>query len=135
MLKYLTFSVLLSLFGISDSKIYVKNYHQNKNLKEEGWILNAKKSDYWFYYFGNGNKKEEGHYKNNQKTDWWIYYDEKQLITEKCQFKNDKRDGISVIFANGKIIKAVRYLNGKKNKTWKNYEEFRRDNAFSYLIK
>lgn len=128
MLKYLTILLFLTSFEIFDSKTYIKKFYPNKKLKEEGWIINAKKTDYWFYYYENGNKKQEGHYKNNQKTDWWIYYDENQLMTEKCQFKNDKRDGISVIFANGKIIQAVRYLKEKKIKTWTNFTEFNKDN-------
>lgn len=111
-------------------KTYLKKYYPNKNLKEEGWILNDKKTDYWFYYYENGNKKEEGHYQNNQKNNWWIFYDEKQSITKKCEFKNNKIDGLSIVYKNGEIIKAEKYILGKKVKTWTDLEEFKKDNNF-----
>lgn len=111
-------------------KTYIKNYYPNKNLKEEGWILNDKKTDYWFYYYENGNKKEEGHYQNNQKTNWWIYYDEKQVITKKCEYKNNKLNGITIVYTKGEITKAEKYANGKKVKTWTSLDEFKKDNNF-----
>ena len=133
MFKYLKIILFLSSFGISDIKIYIKNYYTNKNIKEEGWIINDKKTDYWFYYFENGLKKEEGHYKNNQKVNWWIFYDEKQTITKKCEFKSNKMNGLSILYSKGEIIKTEKYSNGKKVKTWTDLEEFKKDN--SYLLK
>ena len=132
MFKYLAIILFLTSFGNSDSKTYIKNYYPNKNLKEEGWIVNSKKTDYWFYYYENGLKKEEGHYKNNQKVNWWIFYDEKQIIIKKCEFRNDKMNGLSIIYSKGEIIKAEKYSNGKKVKTWTDLEEFKKDN--SYLL-
>ena len=130
MLKCLTLLFFLTSFGISDNKIYIKNYHPNKNIKEEGWVFNDKKTDYWFYYYENGLKKEEGHYKNNQKVNWWIYYDEKQLITRKCEYKSNKLNGITIVYAKGEISKAEKYNNGKKIKTWTNLDEFKKDNNY-----
>ena len=132
MLKCLTILFFLTSLGISNDKTYVKNYYPNKNLKEEGWILNDKKNDYWFYYFENGLKKEEGHYKSNHKVNWWIFYDEKQTIIKKCEFKNDKLNGISIIYSKGEIIKAEKYNNGKKIKTWNSLSEFKKDNKYLF---
>lgn len=129
MLKCLTLLLFLKSFGISDTKIYVKNYYSNKNLKEEGWLLNDKKTDYWFYYYENGLKKEEGHYNNNQKTNWWVFYDEKQIVTKKCEFKNNKLNGLTIVYSQGEIAKGEKYSNGKKVKTWTNLVEFKIDNS------
>ena len=128
-------TILLFIIFISYSfsqKEYIKNYHPNGKLKEEGWVINDKKTDYWFYYFENGLKKEEGHYKNNQKVNWWIFYDEKQTITKKCEFKSNKMNGLSILYSKGEITKAEKYSNGKKVKTWTDLEEFKKDN--SYLL-
>lgn len=118
----------LSTFVISEDKTYVKNYYPNKKLKEEGWILNNKKTDYWFYYYENGNKKEEGHYKNNLKINWWLFYDENQIMIKKSEYKNGKPHGLSILFTNGQISKAEKYHNGKKIKTWTTLEDFKKDN-------
>lgn len=111
-------------------KEYVKNYYPNKKLKEEGWIENGTKTDYWFYYYENGNKKEEGHYKNNLKTYWWIYYDEKQRILKKCEYKKNKLNGLTIVYNKEKIVKAEKYSDGKKIKTWTDFNEFKRDNDY-----
>ena len=132
MLKYITILFFLTSFGISDNKTYTKTYHPNGKLKEEGWILNDKKTDYWFYYYENGLKKEEGHYKDNQKTNWWIYYNEKQNITKKCEYKSNKLNGITIVYNKGEIIKAEKYTNGKKIKTWTDLDAFKKDN--NYLL-
>ena len=129
MFKLFSIFIFLTSFGISDTKIYVKNYYPNKNLKEEGWMLNDKKTDYWFYYYENGLKKEEGHYNNNQKTNWWVYYNEKQLVIKKCEYKTNKLNGITIVYYKGEITKAEKYTNGKKVKTWTNLEEFKKDNS------
>jgi antitoxin component YwqK of YwqJK toxin-antitoxin module len=119
------------IFFQTKEKIYVKNYFSNKQLKEEGWKLNDKKTDYWFYYFENGTKKAEGHYKNNQKTNWWIFYDSKGLILKKSEFKNDKPDGLTLIYNDGNIIRGEKYKSGKKIKQWNSVSEFKKDNSSS----
>ena len=106
MLKIISLFFVLTFFGTTGAKTYVKYYHPNGKLKEEGWILNDKKIDYWFYYFENGVKKEEGHYKNNQKVNWWIFYDEKQTIIKKSEFINDRMNGLSIIYSKGESAKA-----------------------------
>lgn len=129
-MRSIFFLVIIFINFSFTQKEYIKNYHPNKNVKEEGWIINYKKTDYWFYYYENGLKKEEGHYKNNQKTNWWIFYDEKQIITKKCEYKSNKLNGLTIIYHNGEIAKAEKYSNGKKIKTWTNLSEFKKDNNF-----
>ncbi len=124
--------LLVTSFGVSDTKSYIKNYHPNGKLKEEGWLLNNQKQEYWFFYYENGLKKEEGHYQNNQKVNWWIFYDEKQKITRKCEYKANKLNGITIVYNKGEITKAEKYSNGKKIKTWTDIDEFKKDN--NYLL-
>ena len=97
-------------------------------MKEEGWLVNDKKSDYWFYYFETGDKKEEGHYYNNQKTSWWIYYDKKRKVIKKCEYKNNVLNGLTIIYKNGEIVSAEEYTMGKKIKSWESLSEFKKDN-------
>lgn len=126
-MNYLFFLTFLISSSFAQ-KEYIRNYYPNGKLKEEGWISNAIKTDYWFYYYENGNKKEEGHYQNNKKTNWWIFYNEKQLITKKCEYKNNQLNGLTILYEKGMIIKAEKYSNGKKIKTWTKIEEFKKDN-------
>jgi len=126
-MKHLLVLLLVASYSFSQ-KVYVKHYHPNGKLKEEGWVIDDKKTDYWFYYFENGLKKEEGHYKNNQKTAWWIHYDRKQTIIKKCEYKDDKLDGLVIVYSKGDISKAEKYCNGVKLKTWTDIKEFRKDN-------
>ena len=113
-------------------KEYIKNYYSNQKLKEEGWMQNGERLDYWFFYYENGNKKEEGHYKNNQKTNWWIYYNENETVIKKCEYKSNKLNGLTIVYSKGKITKAEKYINGKKVKTWTDLNEFKKDN--NYLL-
>ena len=122
---------LIGLFILLTSfieKEYVKKYYSNGKMKEEGWLVNDKKSDYWFYYFETGDKKEEGHYYNNQKTSWWIYYDKKRKVIKKCEYKNNVLNGLTIIYKNGEIVSAEEYTMGKKIKSWKSLSEFKKDN-------
>jgi antitoxin component YwqK of YwqJK toxin-antitoxin module len=126
---------LLGLIFISYSfsqKEYVKDYYTNGNLKEEGWVLNNQKTDYWFFYHENGLKKEEGHYLENQKVNWWIYYDNNQNILKKCQFKFNQLNGFSILYNNGEVIKAEKYIQGKKVKTWHSLTAFKNDNPLLF---
>ena len=97
-------------------------------LKEEGWVSENKKTDYWFYYYENGNKKAEGHFKNDKKNKWWIFYDENGKVIKKCQYSNNLLNGLSIIYNKGNIIKAEKYINNKKVKTWTSIAEFKKDN-------
>jgi antitoxin component YwqK of YwqJK toxin-antitoxin module len=127
-MREIHFIFILLLFSSFTRKEYVKLYFENGNLKEEGWVFNGNKVDYWFYYYENGNKKEEGHYIENQKAKWWIYYDENESILKKCEHKNNDLNGLTIIYNNGKISKAEKYVNGKKIKSWTDLNEFKKDN-------
>lgn len=124
-MRSLLFLIMIFINFLFSEIKYIKNYHPNKNLKEEGWTENGIKTKYWFFYYENGNKKEEGHFKNNQKTNWWIYYDEKQQIIKKSEYKRNNLNGITIVFTKGEITKAEKYVNGKKIKTWTDLEEFK----------
>ncbi len=41
-------------------------------------------------------------------------------------------NGLAIVYSKGEIIKAEKYNNGKKVKTWTNLSEFKKDN--SYLL-
>ena len=125
---FLLLNVLILGFN-SGTKEYVKEYYPNKKIKAEGWILNNKKQDYWFFYNENGFKKEEGHFENGKKTSWWIFYNSKNKISKKCEYKNDKLNGFSVIYEDGEIVKAEKYTFGKKLKEWESIAEFKKDNS------
>lgn len=68
--------------------------------------------------------------KTIKKASWWIFYDEKQIVTKKCEYKKDKLNGISILYDQGQIIKAEKYIDGKKIKTWTSIEEYKKDNFF-----
>jgi antitoxin component YwqK of YwqJK toxin-antitoxin module len=127
-MKQTLFLFLCFLLTSFSEKEYVKFYFENGKMREEGWVLNGKKTAYWFYYYENGLKKQEGHYHNNQKTKWWIYYDESQSIVKKCEFKNNVLNGITIIYKEGEIVAAQKYVNGKKVKSYHTLSDFKRDN-------
>ena len=121
--------VLLFLCTFFSEKEYVRKFYTNGKLMEEGWIIDGKKNNYWFYYFENGAKKEEGHYCNNEKINWWIYYDKKQGINKKSEYKNNVLNGLTIIYKDGQIVFAEKYIWGRKIKSWDNYSEFKKDNG------
>ncbi|MFC6268715.1 toxin-antitoxin system YwqK family antitoxin [Frigoriflavimonas asaccharolytica] len=122
--------LLLPIFSLLHNvgEIYSKTYYENGNMKEEGWLIDGMKSNYWFTYYENGSKKSEGHYKNNKKIKWWVFYDSKENITKKCEFKNDKLNGLTIIYSGGNILKAEKYIDNRKVKTWTTIADFKRDN-------
>ena len=126
----MTKSILIIAFiGLSSiNEYYVKNYYSNGQMKEEGWMEQNKKINYWFYYYENGNKKQEGHYKQNNKSNWWIFYDKKEKVIKKMEYKNDKPHGFSLIYENGDVVKAEKFLNGKLLKEWTSFSDFKKDN-------
>lgn len=133
MFKAIYILVLYVSVGFSSDKIYVKTYFNNKKLKSEGWLDNNKKVDYWFFYYENGKKKEEGHFLNNQKTAWWTFYNATSDVSKKCEFKNDRMEGFCIIYKNGNIVRAEKFINGKKIKQWESLAEFKKDNLISSL--
>jgi antitoxin component YwqK of YwqJK toxin-antitoxin module len=129
--------LIVLLFLITNSafsqKSYFKEITSNKKIVSEGWINNSQKTDYWFYYYANGNTKEEGHYVENKKINWWIFYDTKGNILKKCEFKNDKMNGFCIIYNDGEIIRAEKFIKGKKIKQWESLSEFKKDNTISMI--
>jgi antitoxin component YwqK of YwqJK toxin-antitoxin module len=116
------------MYSYTFQKKYARIYYENKILKEEGWLLNNQKTDYWFFYYANGNKKQEGHYQWNKKTNWWIFYNEKGNIEKKSEYKNNILHGLTIIYKNNDIILAEKYVQGKKVKTYNSLESFKKDN-------
>jgi antitoxin component YwqK of YwqJK toxin-antitoxin module len=149
-----------SLFCLAETikdKSYIKEYYSSGTLKSEGWLKNGLKTAYWKHYYLNGKIKKEGHYQNGQpvkywyfytengilesegrlrkgkKLDWWIFYDANGVMNHKCQLKNDEKNGYCFRYSNSKLIKAEKYISGKKIKEWTDYNSFRRDNKWSNL--
>ena len=119
--------VFFSFLGFSQ-KEYVKEYYPNGNLKEEGWISENKKTDYWYFYNSDGTKIQEGHFKEDKKVKWWIFYDSEEITIKKCEFVNNLPDGFCLLYDNGKLKKAEKYDNGKLIKSWTDLNQFKKDN-------
>ncbi len=155
-------SVLLFFFCCFSSisiaqKNYVKEYYSNGAIKEEGWILNNYKTNYWKFYYKNGTLKKEGHFKKNLPTkywyfyrkdaskekeghfvngkqnQWWLYYDNEGNINHKCQLKDNKKNGYCLVYRKRKLIKAVKFENGKKVNEWTDFSSFRNENDLDDL--
>lgn len=127
MTKALIFLVFMTIFGNSDAKQYAKNYYSNGTLQSEGWVLDGKKVDYWYYYYESGVKKEEGHFVANKKCKWWIFYNAKEEIVRKTEYLNDKANGLSILYKNGDIVKAEKYKMGTKTNEWTSLSAYRND--------
>ena len=128
MTKGLFFLLMLTLFGISEEKKYLKTYFSNGNMESEGWIMQKQKVDYWFYYYENGSKKEEGHYKANKKEKWWLFYNSNGQLLRKTEYKKDKPHGLSILYKNESIYKAEKYKMGTKTNEWTTLADYQKDN-------
>ncbi|MDG2431139.1 hypothetical protein [Flavobacterium sp.] len=128
MIKSIFILILLSVCIHTAEKTYYKDYYENGKIKSEGWILDNQKVDYWFYYYENGKKKEEGHYNKNKKVQWWLYYDANEIILKKAEFKNNIQEGLTLVYKNGSLVKAEKYLKGVKIKEWTSLSKYKRDN-------
>lgn len=132
--KLLFISLFIGFFGNTFAqKSYVKNFYNNGNLKEEGWLVNNEKTNYWFFYNEDGSKTSEGHYNQNQKCNWWIFYNEKGKVVKKCEFSNNQLDGFTLIYNKNKLIRAEKYSMNKKTNEWETIAAFKRDNPFLFL--
>jgi antitoxin component YwqK of YwqJK toxin-antitoxin module len=151
-----SFLILMSFSAFSQKK-YKKEFYKNGQIKEEGWILNGKKTAYWKFYYKNGNlqkegafkhnledkywyfysgnssKKKEGHYKNGTKNNWWLFYDSNGNINHKCQLKNNQKNGYCLLYKEQKLVKASKYKNGKKLKEWTDFLSFKDENNLNEL--
>lgn len=149
------FSFLIFVFMTFNSptnETYKKIFYENGNIKAEGWTRNDKKENYWKFYYENGKTKKEGHFSNNNptdywyfynsnglkeseghfingnKADWWIFYDEQEKVSHKCQLKFNRKNGYCLMYENGKIVSATKYIDGKKIKAWHNLKDFKKEN-------
>lgn len=152
-MNYKLLIVLFTLLYVtSTEKTYNKTYYDNGSIKQEGWMQNNQKVDYWkfysnngslkkeghflddkevkywYFYHTNGIKKSEGHFINGGKNNWWIFYDDTGEINNKCQLKNNFKNGYRFQYKNKKIIKAEKYKAGKKIKEWTDIKSFKKEN-------
>jgi hypothetical protein len=130
---FILFFALLFLSETYSQKTYSKTYYDNGNMKAEGWMLESKKIDYWFFYRKDATKEKEGHYVNGNKESWWIFYNELEEISQKCQFKKNKKNGYCLVYKNNNLNKACKFKDGKLIKEWEDYASFRKENNLSDL--
>ena len=154
-------TILLAFLCINTSLLsqtkYVKNFYNNGQVQEEGWLKNNKKNSFWKYFYRNGDLKKEGHFKNNletkywyfyrpnkllereghfikgAKTNWWLYYDKAGNLAHKCQLKNNQKNGYCLLYKMKQIVKASKYKNGKKIKEWTDFSSFKDENNLNDL--
>ena len=156
--RLFVFILFFSLTSIASAqKKYSRNYYNNGSLKEEGWLSNTKKVDFWKFYYKNGVLKKQGHFKDNfpvkywyfyrknsskekeghfikgKQNKWWLYYDKKGTINHKCQLKNDKKHGYCLVYKKKELIKAVRFKDGKKVNEWTDFSSFKEENNLTDL--
>ncbi len=81
----LCFFITFSLVG---QKTYHKSFYENGTLKEEGWLENNQKTDYWIFYYKNGNIKKEGRFKNDLPVKYWYFYRENSSREQEGHFVN-----------------------------------------------
>ena len=136
----------------AEEKMYTKKYYSNGTIKAEGWLMGTTKTDYWIFYHSNGevaskggfsndNKngywyfndtkgqvEKEGHYVKGSAENWWIFYDIANSKTSKFQYKNNLKNGYSLCYKKGKLIKAEKYTNDKKEGEWTSIIAFKLDN-------
>ncbi|MGA9639445.1 toxin-antitoxin system YwqK family antitoxin [Flavobacterium sp.] len=128
MAKGLFLLLFFTILEFSEQKSYSKMYYPNGKLQSEGWMNQNQKVDYWFYYYENGNKKEEGHYLTNKKQKWWLFYDSNENLLRKTEFLNDKPNGLTILYKDGKIVKAEKYQMGTKTNEWNSLSAYQKDN-------
>lgn len=112
---------------------YWRFYHSNGKLSEKGHFTKGKRSGYWYFYSATGGLREEGHFENNEKADWWLFYDALGNVNHKCQLSEGIKNGYCLMYKNDDIVKAEKYRNGKKIKSWSSFSSFRRENKLSDL--
>ena len=127
-MRILRLFFLLCFVCVYSQKNYVKEYYPDNTIKQEGWLENNKRQDYWFFYSTSGLKMMEGHYAADKKVNWWIVYDEKGKLSKKIQYEDNKPNGFSIIYKSGKIIQVDKYKNGILINSWNKLSEFKKDN-------
>lgn len=149
----LLFSLLLFININEDDakKIYHKQYYTNGNMQQQGWLLKSIKTDYWYSYYTNGviqeegaytdgkrnkfwkfynengKKIKEGHFVNDEEDGWWCTYNN-NMLQAKIEYKDGKRNGLVLLYKDGKLYKAEKYMDDKKIGEWTDYFAYKRDN-------
>ena len=148
-MKVLVAAILFTALPIGKS--YTKEYFSNGHIKQEGWLDNNTKTDYWIFYYENGKPKEEGFYNLNQRNKywkfykadgtkqmegrfkndlaygWWLFYVNDKL-EKKVQYDGSKKNGYALYYSNGDILKVEKYKDDIRTGEWKDYASFKRDN-------
>ena len=142
---------ILFLMTIPTGKTYTKEYFSNGQIKQEGWLNDNAKTDYWFFYYENGKTKEEGFYNVNKRNKYWKFYKvdgTKQMegrfksdlaygwwvfyindrVEKKVEYDEGKKNGYALYYTNGDILKVEKYKDDIKTGEWTDYATFKRDN-------
>lgn len=144
-------AAILLFMDMPTGKSYTKDYFSSGQIKQEGWLNNNAKTDYWFFYYENGKTKEEGYYSNNQRNKYWKFYESDGTKQMEGRFENDQANGWWVFYLNDMVERKVEYNGGKidgyvlyytksgiskiekysddiKSGEWTDYATFKRDN-------
>ena len=121
-MKVIFIALLLIFTSNNPGNWYVKQYYENGNLMEEGWLLNDKKIAYWFYYYEKGTIKLEGNYTNNLKQGAWKSYSEQGNLISTIDYHNDIQNGWAKWYSNNKLKIIGKYFNNEKDYFWKYFE-------------
>ena len=149
-MKVLALAILFFV-AIPTGKLYTKEYFDMGQLKAEGRLNDNAKTDYWLFYYENGKIKEEGFYTVNQRNKYWKFYKvdgTKQMegrfksdlaygwwvfyvndkVEKKVEYSEGKKNGYSLYYTNGDILKVEKYKDDIKTREWTDYATFKRDN-------
>ena len=108
----------LSLEKPLDSLKMVREYHENRKIKEEKNYKDGKKDGKWTYFHENGQIRLEENWKDGKKDGKWTWYYENGKIEYERNYKGGKGDGKWTYFhENGQIRLEENWKDGKIIKT------------------
>jgi antitoxin component YwqK of YwqJK toxin-antitoxin module len=109
---------------------YWRTYYPDGKLKSEGNRKFFQLDSVWVFYNERGDTSQIINYKNGKKNGYIITYDwqydnsiKKGGIISKELYVDDIKQGLSLYYKNGKLIKEVYYKDGKKNGLSKEYDD------------
>jgi antitoxin component YwqK of YwqJK toxin-antitoxin module len=79
-------------FEIIDNMVKATYYHDNGNVKEEGFYLDGKLHGKWSSYNQQGEKLAIGEYANGAKTGKWFFWAQNSL--SEVDYNNSKLTGV-----------------------------------------
>ncbi len=112
---------------------YWYTYYTDGTIKSKGNYKSNQKNGYWYYYTATGNIQYEGHYLDGNKTKWWVTYSKEGIVIFKCQYLNNIKQGYSLCYNNGKLIKSEKYVNNTKVDEWTSLWKFKLSNNLEDL--